>query len=49
MCPVYKTSVRKGTLTTTGHSSNFVMDAILPIHPDTNNRHWIKRGLAALT
>ena len=47
-CPLYKTSVRAGVLSTTGQSTNYVLNMSIPIHPDTDPDFWILQGTAAL-
>ena len=46
-CPMYRTADRRGTLATTGHSTNFVMKVKVPT--DRAAGHWVMRGVAMLT
>ena len=46
-CPFYKTNVRAGTLSTTGHSTNHVCNFLLPSNEEP--QHWMRRGAALIS
>uniref|UniRef100_A0A7S4KKQ0 Dynein heavy chain n=1 Tax=Prymnesium polylepis TaxID=72548 RepID=A0A7S4KKQ0_9EUKA len=58
-CPMYKTTVRAGLLSTTGHSTNFVLMVEVPSkeacsgnfhkYIETYSAHWILRAVALFT
>ena len=45
-CPLYKTSLRAGELSTTGHSTNFVL--FINLSTKMQSDWWIRRGAALL-
>ncbi|XP_071080158.1 dynein axonemal heavy chain 6-like [Haliotis cracherodii] len=45
-CPLYRTSTRAGTLSSTGHSTNFVSSIDLPTLQEPD--FWVLRGVAML-
>ena len=45
-CPLYKTSARQGTVSTTGQSSNFVLFVLLPAQGQSDD--WIRQGTCLL-
>lgn len=47
MCPFYKVSSRAGTLSTTGHSTNYIRSLELPTG-DFSPEHWVRRSTALL-
>jgi hypothetical protein len=44
-CPVYKTTARAGSLSTTGVSTNFILAVDLP-SPRLGVQAWVQRGVA---
>jgi len=46
-CPLYKTNVRAGVLSTTGHSTNFILQMEIPTNVPPRN--WVLKGTALVT
>lgn len=49
-CPMYKTGLRRGVLSTTGQSTNFVIHVEIPVSQEAYQppAHWIRRAAALL-
>jgi dynein heavy chain len=45
-CPLYKTTARAGTLSTTGQSTNFVVTLYIPT--DRSSDYWLAKGAALM-
>lgn len=45
--PLYKTGIRAGVLSTTGHSTNFIMSVLLDSRKPSD--YWILQGTALIT
>jgi len=48
-CPVYKCSDRKGVLSTSGHSNNYILDITMLHRPEHSERFWRLRGCAMIS
>jgi len=47
--PVYKESLRRGVLSTSGHSSNFILWLFIKMADEHIEQFWTKRGVALIT
>ena len=49
-CPMYKTGLRRGVLSTTGQSTNYVLSVDIPTSQENYQppSHWIRRAAALL-
>ena len=47
-CPVYKTLERRGVLSTTGLSTNFIVALELPMSGGQSEAFWVRRGAAMI-